>query len=351
MTRALFSVIALAAIAGCNGTVECDSGEELDTATGECLVPCTNSMVSGSEFPTQGSTNAYYRTSIEARLNDAESDATITVSTGGTEVPGTVSVDDKRIIFSPTDPLAPSTTYDVTLNFSCANPTWQVTTSEVGGTTVADDLVGDTFSLDLASGRFVQPEGVGPLLQEYLTTAILINVQSVDGTDIQMIGAVAEDDGSAQAECSPTIPFPKANFSDNPYFQVGPETTTLSIEGYTVTIDDLFVSGAFAPDGSYISGAVLKGAIDTRPLVPLLNEEGEPDEICNLAGTIGVSCEECPNDNMPFCLSLEVDSIAAEGVDLAVQAQHTPAETNPAEGSTNICDITACAGESECTAR
>ncbi len=319
----LLLVVPLASLVGCtfllggNGrrgqrpeARECDTFRTaFDTACGHGT--CTNSMVSGSEFPTLGTPDAYYRTSFEARLNDFEAGASLTVATGGQLVPGTSSVDGKRVIFAPTAPLQPATTYEVSLDFSCANPRWQVTTSDVGAPVAADGLVGNTYSLELTSGRFVEPEGIGPLLQEYLTDAVLLDVLATDGGSIELAGAIEGEDGS----CVRSIDFPTADFGDNPYFQVGPETTTLAFEGVDIEVDDLLVSGAFSPDGSAIEGAQLRGTIDTRPLVPLLNEEGAEDEICNLAATIGVSCKPCPDGGV-FCLDLHVDSIPGLGVDV-----------------------------------
>ena len=118
---------------------------------------------------------------------------------------------------------------------------------------------------------------------------------------------------AAQDTCEETIDFPTAaDFTDNPFFAVGPDTTTLSVEGLDVTIDDLLISGAFSPDGSYIAGATLAGAIDTRPLVGLIDPEGGENTICDLVATFGVACEACSDGSGDFCLTLLVNDISAE---------------------------------------
>lgn len=290
---------------------------------------CANTIISGSEFPAQGATNAYYRTSIEAKLQIAEETAALSVMAGTDAVAGTSEVVGKRVIFTPSAPLSPSTTYTVTMDYCAGTPSWDFTTSAVGGTTDTAALADATYSLDLASGRFVKPEGIGPLLQQYLTTSVLVGVTGIDGSDIQMIGAIATDAG-VQDTCAPSIPFPAADFSANPFFAVGPEATTLNVQGNAITIDDLYISGAFSPDASYIAGAVLKGNIDTRPLVPLLNADPDAadDEICNLAqSTLGVGCESCADGGV-FCLGLFVDSIAAEKVTTGALIElRSPADT------------------------
>ncbi len=362
--------------------VACD-GNDCDPETETCDegsdAECDNSI--DEVFPENGEANAFFRTSVEVKLDEDEADATISLSGPDGDVAGTSSVDGDTITFIPSGSLTPSTEYTVTVDYSCGTPTTTFTTSSVGSAITSTDIEDNTYSLDLATGRFVEPQGIGSILGDFIDQEILIGVQSVGDTSIQLIGAIG-DGGSppAQGECDPTIPFPEAAFTDNPFFQVGPETTTLSVAGFTVTIADLEISGAFSPDGSLIAGATLAGVIDTRPLVPLLNADdncdaGAPrccdtdvdpgcdaandtadccdeDAICDLAGQIGVACQACEGDSGDFCLSLLVDSLSAEQVTGAVvDPQHAPADdaTAPAD-STNICDITACEGDEDCLA-
>lgn len=318
MTRiiGLTSILAMSAVVACNG------GASDDTGTPD---PCASNSVEET-FPQNGST-AYYRTTVEARLDDADSGATLTVE----GVTGSVEIVEENVIFTPDSPLDPSTEYTATVTYTgddgnACPVEFSFTTSEVGAAIDDASLAGRTYDLDLASGRFVQPEGVGALLGEYLgDVTLFLSVQSATATSIQMVGALADDTGTAQDVCSPTISFPEADFGANPYFEVNAEgsTTTISVEGLDIAIDDLLVSGAFAPDGTYISGGVLAGKIDTRPLVPLVDENGADDAICELAAGIGISCEDCGNGEV-FCLSLYVDNLSAAEVNTTVTAQPDP---------------------------
>lgn len=306
------SVLALILTAGCTK----------DGDTDETDPPCNNSA---TPFPAAGATNVYYRGTVEAKFQVADQNATLTVE----GVEGTTAWRNNTLVFTPTTPLAANTTYNVSLTFECGTSTWSFTTGEVGAATDAAGLEGRAYVLNLASGRFVEPEGVGDILQSYLETDVLMGVESAQNGKIQMIGAIGLDGANppAQDTCNPTIPFPEADFAGNPYFQAGPATTTIVVEDYEITIDDLLIAGSFAPDGSYIAGAVLSGVIDTRPLAPLLDDtctaDGEDADgdgvadcqaaICDLAVTIGVSCEPC-TDAKNYCLSLYVDSINAEGL-------------------------------------
>ncbi|MBN2798304.1 MAG: Ig-like domain-containing protein [Deltaproteobacteria bacterium] len=315
--------LALAGIVGLTACGNKETGIPEDTA-----VTCDISVA--STFPAADATGVYYRTTVEATFSEVDDTATMTVTGPDGEVAGTTMWIDETLVFTPNAPLAASTSYTMNIHFSCGDPTVSFTTSEVGTALEASALLEKTYNLDLASGRFIKPEGVGSILGQYMAdTVILLGVQGSDATTINMMGAMGVDgaDPAEQDACVPTIPFPVADFTANPYFEVGPETTTLTVSSYSVTIEDLFVSGAFAPDGSYIAGATLAGIIDTRPLVPLVDPEGAPGTICDLAGAMGISCEEC-GDGEPYCLSIEVDSMSAAQVAglTLVQIDEVPAE-------------------------
>mgnify|MGYP006928191190 CR=1 FL=1 len=260
-------------------------------------------------FPADGETAVYYRTAIEFTLESTDGSEVITVD-GAT---GTSTIVDNKVVFTPDTVLSPSTSYNVTLDW-CGGPTsttW--TTSAVGGAADEADLIGSTFALDLGSGRFVTPAGIGPLIQQQLEQPILIGVVDITGTDLQMMGALGLTD-ETQDMCSPSIDFPvAADFSENPYFVIGPDAITLDIEGIEILIEDMVISGAFAPDGTYVAGATLAGAIDTRPLAGLVGATGDDNAICDLVVTFGVACEACP-DQSNFCLSVFVDNMQADGV-------------------------------------
>lgn len=305
MTRYV-GILAFGLLAACGGDKD-DSGDT-DTTGTDPVVGCQNEIV--DMFPADASADVYYRTSVEFTLETVGGSEAITVTSGGADVAGSTSTVDNRVIFTPNDPLAPSTTYDVSLDWECGPTAVAWTTSAVGAPVDEAALEGNAYVIDLASGRFVQPAGVGELIKQQLDQSILIGVTSVGGGEIGMMGALA-DTMNMQDMCTPSIDFPvAADFSENPFFSVGPDTTTLNVSGIEITIDDLVVSGAFSADGTTIEGAVLAGAIDTRPLATLVNSTDE-GAVCELVATFGVACEPC-GDGEPYCLSIYVDSMVAE---------------------------------------
>jgi len=317
-TTSAITLLTCLALTACNG-----EGDE----TGETGVVCDNTV---TLFPAKDATGVYYRTSIEAAFAKADETATLAVAAGSEAVAGTTSWNDAgtTLTFTPDAPLNPSTQHTASVTHECGDANVDWTTSDVG-TAVDVDLAGKAYSMDLTSGRFLQPEGIGALIQNYIDTDILMGVTSADDTTIQMIGAVANGETpAAQDVCEPTFDFPAADFAANPFFTVGPESTAITIQGYTVTITDLMISGAFSPDGSYVDGAVLAGSIDTRPLVPMLDENGGDDAICVLASSLGINCEECAEDGGMFCLTLYVDSMTAEEIGTSLVEVVDPS-TNP----------------------
>lgn len=315
--------ISMAAVIALTALAACTKDAETETDTTEC----TNSV---TPYPENGETQAYFRTSVEAKLQVADPTASLALAdAAGAAVAGQSTVTDNKVVFVPTSALSPSTEYTATLTFDCGTTEWSFTTSEVGAA-VTGDVTGKVYALDLASGRFVHPEGVGDLIGQFLTTQVLVTVSSIEGTDINMLGAIATEGVTPieQDICTETIPFPAADFSANPFWEIdGTGTITMiNVAGYSVGISDLQLSGAFAPDASYIAGARLAGGLDTYPLATIVDATCVPDStdypgcleaVCDLAAVIG-GCEACSDGTGDHCLSLDVDNISAEAITATV---------------------------------
>ncbi len=379
MTRTSLALAALVALIGCNG----NGDDTTDTNT------CDNAII--STLPADGATNAYYRGTIEVKFDAAEDDATFTVTpTGGSALTGDYTWVSDTLVFTPSSPLAPSTEHTLAITYSCGSPSTTFTTSEVGTPVnlTTSPLDGRSYLLDLASGRFVQPAGIGSIIGDFLDQIVIVSVDNVDtdAEEITMLGALGllgsggattvdgEVSGVVQ-ECQPTIDFPSGtDFSANPFFGAGPADTTISVAEFTVTIQDLLIAGSFGPDGSYISGATVAGKIDTRPLVPFIsltpapcdeetyedsgetvdnpNYPCEPDAICEIAGSLFIECEPCADGSTATvcgdgagedacCLTLLVDSIVAVELEKDDAAWPLTATTDPGTGA----DGTGAAGD------
>lgn len=319
----------IAAAAACLALFACKGGEPTDEPTPSQPTPDCESV--SDQFPGDGAAGVYYRTAFSWSFTAVDDSASVALTGPDGPVTGSGEFVGNTFVWEADEPLAPSTTYDLTLSFCDGeqNPTSQFTTSDVGASTDAALLADKSFVLDLQDPgvNFIEPPGVGGLLQSQLAGVnVLVGVVSADATNIQMRGAIANDaNPPVQEECTESIPFPSANFTENPYFEIGPETTTITVADVSVQIQDLKISGAFNQGATEISGAVLEGNVDTRPLVDSLAPGAGDSGVCDLVGQFGVNCVDCGGGEV-FCLSLKVNNINAAELPGTVVAEVTPAD-------------------------
>jgi hypothetical protein len=332
-----FGILAALTIVGCSSGGK-DSGGS-GGADGTTNTGCT---VDFETYPASGATDWYFQSPVEAVLSEADATATITLSGPDGDVAGSVSiVDDTRVIFTPDADLTPSTEYSMSVSLcdGASGSSITFSTSELG-LPVECDLKGKSYRVDLLSARFIQPDpSIASLLFEQLSDDILLGVSEVGDGELSMLGALSNGTGGQQNYCYPSIDFPTAATFNDPVFTVGPADTTLEVAGEPITISNLSISGAFAPDCTYFGGGKLQGELDARLLAPLVADligEDDPTEICNFLVTFGVTCGECSSDGQPFCADVEVDQIAASSTGVALSCV-SEEECHPA-CSTSICD-------------
>lgn len=269
--------------------------------------------------PADGASDFYYRGTLAFELSDDDDSASISLEgADGTAVDGTSSVDGDMVYFAPSAPLAAATSYVANLTYCGAEEPVSVgfSTSELG--TVAEDVsvfVEKTYAVDLSSGKFVEPAGVGDLIGGLIDVNILVGVTASTETSMDLIGAISESASTDQDLCTETLSIPPADFSQNPYFEIDASAgIEISVSGVDVGLDSLFIAGTFAADGSKFDGAVVEAELDVRKLAPLLADliqSEDPAEACNLLLGFGVTCEECSSDTEPYCIGLVVEDLAA----------------------------------------
>ena len=315
------------------GFFACGDDDKTDTGTvGEASAePSTEDQGCGVKidetFPADGASDFYYRGTLAFELSDDDDSASLALEgADGTAVDGTSSVDGDMVYFTPSAPLQPSTSYVANLTYCGSEAPVAVgfSTSDLG--TVADDVSvfeGKTYAVDLSSGNFVQPAGVGDLIGGLLENNILIGVTASTETSMSLVGALSVAGSTDQDTCQETLDIPDADFSGNPYFEIdASDGIEISAAGVTIGLDSLFISGTFAADGSYFGGGTLLGELDVRKLAPLLEDliqSDDPAEACGLLLGFGVTCEACSSDSEPFCVALEVDSLTADDTGKAIE--------------------------------
>lgn len=314
-TLTTLSVLSALAVVACGGGD--DSGSPTTGTTAACDVEVRET------FPATGATTWYHRGTLEFTLSKADPDGNPTVMLmdgAGTMVQGTTSYNDSgtKVFFTPSAPLTPGGSYSATLSYCRGDVEIPFTCSSVGEPLSGgpESLIGSVYGIDLANGRVVIPEGVGDVLTQYIDFLILAGVNNANATSLEIQGALADEaDPTHQDYCEPSIAFPTADFSEAPYFIIGPQNTQLEVAGFSVSIDALKVAGTFASDGSQFAGGELSGLINTIPLVDLLFPGStDPNAVCSFIAGFGVSCIDCSDGSGPYCLELLAVDLVAERV-------------------------------------
>lgn len=225
--------------------------------------------------------------------------------------PYAAELSDGQVVFSPTDALEPGTQYSWTATLCGATAaTGTFTTRTAGDTVPADALPNRTFGIDLSSATWVEPEGGGELFSQLFGGILLIGVQSADGTTLDTMGAVGEDlDGFRQQDpCYETVDFEPADFTRNPYVEIGPAEFPLEVQGQPVTLHDLHFFGAFDVDGAALSDGSLRAQGDLRDIAA----GSAYRQYCTLLQSYGLSCTACVSDGTEACVNLAVEDITGE---------------------------------------
>ncbi|MCP4871104.1 MAG: hypothetical protein GY898_20545 [Proteobacteria bacterium] len=333
-----------------------------DDATGDIRYPFVveiNPVADGQLF---------YQSNVWAEFDVPPDSASVSIAdAGGAAIAGTLeSGSNGRLwTFDPTEDLVPGTAYTMTVEWT---PTQDAAleiafTTGPHGTTVdnAPDLVGNVYNIDLAGATFVEPPGVGAIIGSQLDGfAILFtpteesSFEAADQPGLHIVGALGEESGGSitQEACTETLAFTygedgvygtaddvPAGWND-PRLELGPTDLPLSIQGIEATIQNLIITGTFHPELDDMQGGTFSGRIDTRPLAPELDPDGDEDAICQLVfETVGVECEECGDPNPgPFCLTLVAEDIVAAQVPDLELVPYTCASIIEIYESTGECD-------------
>jgi hypothetical protein len=305
--------------------VACAGDTDTDPVDTDTVAPgdCTTSVE--WTYPEDGATDAFYQTTAQFKLNREDLTASITLADStGADVPGTTSHLESRVIFTPDAALMTEASYTASLTFECGSDAATFTTA-AGATAISDDLTGNTYTLDLAAGNFLQPEGLQSLLGTLLEFDILIGVTAPPGDTLPIMGAVGDGEGG-QSPCTPSIEFSEdAEFSQNPYFVATNDSLPITVDGEEINILDFRLTGAFTPDGTAIEGGTLTGLVDTSPLADAL---GEGEGLCDLLPQLGTNCQACPETGEPLCLFVDIVDLVLPVADGLTLYELTQAEVD-----------------------
>jgi hypothetical protein len=302
-----------------------DSGPDADVDTDTDTDTDTDCNVDIDDMsPEDNENGVYYRSTVQVWLDGDDETAAITVTDeNGNSIDGTTVNEDGHIRFTPSPSLVPDTTHSVSFTWCGGEENLSFETSELGAA-LEIDLTDQTFALDLGSATWIEPAGIGDLVGGYLDMNLLVGVQSMDAGVIDFIGAMGEGTTTDQDMCLPTIDFEPGDFSEAPYFTVGPADMPVALMGYSVTVFGMGVSGTFAPDGDWMGGVELKGAFDIAEIGPALGgifgfDLSDPDVACGTIALLGINCGPCPHKDEEHCLALHLTNIEATNTGDTIQ--------------------------------
>jgi len=302
----------LIALLGCAGGVV-DTYQ--DTAT-SCEVTIDET------YPIHGTEDAYYRGAIEFHLSEPDPTALVVADFTGIQ---TTRGDGSVIVYTPSVPLDPSTSYTVGLEYCRGAPEISFTTSALG-TELADPsiLEGKAYSFDLLDARFQAGREVAETAATFFDRNLLASVSSVDGDWLHIrLGKALEDTADTQDFCARTVDLPSANFRNMPWFHI--QTDELEFGAYAADLSllQLQLSGTFAADASYLGGLVMSAVVDARDISELITGQ-TPDSLCEIMGNLYIPCEPCPSDGYSYCFDLSFENLNGESVDMQLESIEEP---------------------------
>ncbi len=294
-----------------------DGGSTGSTDGGTTAPPCEVTLDDAN--PEDGD-SFFYRDPIQLEFDGAAADyaaITLVETEGGAEVPWDEAATvwdnlDTEVTLYPASPLAASTAYTLTVEV-CQESTVISFTTDGYGAPITDgvaSLVDRTYVVELSEVDYTEPAGLGFVLAGTLTSPILVGVQRVYKSTIDLLGAegVLHNEGYYyQNTRLDTWDFSGADWAD-PFFSIDADEISISYDGVDIPIYDFHLEGTFAPDGGSIAGGKLWGLGDTRNMAGFISST-DPYAICDLLELSGVYCDACPGDGEPYCLFLKAEDI------------------------------------------
>ncbi|MEN0065126.1 MAG: hypothetical protein AAGA48_23485 [Myxococcota bacterium] len=256
-----------------------------------------------SSDPFDGETDVFYRDDVVMQVTEAPPSAQIVVSDrDGTVIPGTTTIEKLDVRWSG-DPMTPNTFHRATLVIEgCDDQAVEFLVSTTG--MPAGNVSGSTYEVDLTSGVWTEPPGIGAVIGTLIPTDALFLSPQIDGPDLSMTAAFVDMRGE-QAWCLPTIPFPTAPY-DDPYFEAVTQELSFEILDTEVSLGDVSLTGAFAPNGGRIDAMALSGTLDVRDVEDFLAGL----DLCAVVAEAGAACFACP-DSVVACVALTVEDLDA----------------------------------------
>jgi hypothetical protein len=225
---------------------------------------------------------------------------------------------------TPGDPLQASSDYRLTVDLCGARDEIDFTTTEAGAPIEdgAASLVGRTWVIELGEQDFVEPEGLGTLIASYVALPVLVGVEAVGSSSVDLIvaqGVLHRDGYYYQDTRVPGQRLSGATWED-PWFSARAAELVLWQGDVELAIYDLTLENTFSADGQDLLQGSLSGSLDTRSFGVWLGDPDDEGAACDAMEIFGVICEACASDHMPFCVDIAArDVTGGEQAGLALE--------------------------------
>ncbi len=317
-----------------DATGDDDTPADDDTTTGNCPIIAETS-------PANGATGVFSGLEISVTWNLAPSDSvtfSLTDEGSGSNVSGTTSMsaNGRSFFFDPDSALDPSWPYSFSVDWGCgaAGPISFTTGSFGEEITDPTELIGRSWSVDFASGLWVEPPGIGSLLASQVEGLELVfsvlpqSDFSMSPGELHLAGSLTDAGGASQDLCERSLDFtfgddgiygtaddvPAAFWNPDVVAEIG--TFDMATPTALLTLHEVVVTGTWSAELEATAGGQVVGILDTRPLAALLDVDGDEGALCELVvETVGVPCIQCGlPDPGPFCLQFQVTDLSSQEI-------------------------------------
>jgi hypothetical protein len=265
-------------------------------------------------WPENGAADFYFRDAIEFTLSDPDPSAEVIFSRSGSQ---STSDDGLTVIFTPDQPLPPSTEFEAALDYCYGSPTIEFSTSELG-----EDLenplaiAGKTYRVDLADARYTENPGVAGFLMGWLNRDLLFHISDIqDGALSLRLALAGEEAEDGQDLCYRTFDIEGMTL-EGPDLVLSADDILFDFYTGSLQVGDFDLVATLASDLSWLGGAQFSGWLNITDFSAALDLNDDED-ICDIMDNLDSGCEPCPHDSTQSCVTLAGDRL--EGVEVGVE--------------------------------
>jgi len=175
---------------------------------------------------------------------------------------------------------------------------------------------GMTWSVDFESGTWTSPENVDLALAMFTGEyPFFMGVSAVSGQEMDLVLAIATEDGQDQDMCNRTVIMPGVSFFGDRTLQFGPLDFIIA---NGITTENMLLTGELDETFTQLTSVAISGQVVLSTIPPDMLEMGEDQTHCELLELLEIPCTPC-RDGTVDCVDLAIEGVSAlvaDGVSL-----------------------------------